>query len=262
LDAGADINMQGGIYGNALAAAAYSGRIDNVELLLSKGADVNARGGGHNFDIVCAAFNDDKDVLTRLLSARLKEKACLPELVELFLTVAAEVRVQNRPMENVLRAVVASSSASSSVSKDVKKVIQDIWAQELTEWSERGARDTPLHNAARRGHLEIAKLLLDHGADPNLQGEASGYGTALHNAVVNWNAAMASILLEYGAAYYQIYRELDPELSLSASRGKMELAQVLINRYGGRYGTSVVQQDGKQKLITRSEGRWTREQFR
>jgi len=42
---GADINAQGGPYGNALQLASYWGHIATVELLLAQGADVNAQGG-------------------------------------------------------------------------------------------------------------------------------------------------------------------------------------------------------------------------
>ena len=42
---GADINVQGGQYGNALQAASRSGHNKIVELLLSKGADFNAQDG-------------------------------------------------------------------------------------------------------------------------------------------------------------------------------------------------------------------------
>jgi hypothetical protein len=45
LGKGADVNVQGGRYGNALQAASYKGHSAIVELLLGKGADVNAHGG-------------------------------------------------------------------------------------------------------------------------------------------------------------------------------------------------------------------------
>ena len=45
---------------------------------------------------------------------------------------------------------------------------------------------SPLKNAASRGHIEIVKLLLKHGADPNLPEEGiAPRGHALHSAVVN-----------------------------------------------------------------------------
>ena len=45
LDKGADVNAQGGKYGNALQAASSRGHEAVVKLLLDKGADVNAQGG-------------------------------------------------------------------------------------------------------------------------------------------------------------------------------------------------------------------------
>jgi ankyrin repeat protein len=44
LEKGADVNAQGGDYGNALYAASNRGHDSVVTLLLEKGADVNAQG--------------------------------------------------------------------------------------------------------------------------------------------------------------------------------------------------------------------------
>ena len=45
LDAGADVNAQGGEHGSALQAASFSGHQRIVKMLLDAGADVNAQGG-------------------------------------------------------------------------------------------------------------------------------------------------------------------------------------------------------------------------
>ena len=45
LENGADVNAQGGQYGNALQAGSLKGHKEIVELLIEKGADVNAQGG-------------------------------------------------------------------------------------------------------------------------------------------------------------------------------------------------------------------------
>lgn len=59
---------------------------------------------------------------------------------------------------------------------------------------------TPLKNAAARGHLEIVKLLLKHGADPNLPEEGiAPRGHALHSAVVNGHLEIVKLLLAHGA---------------------------------------------------------------
>jgi ankyrin repeat protein len=48
LEKGADINAQGGEYGNALQAASAEGHKTVVRLLLEKGADTNAQGGEYD----------------------------------------------------------------------------------------------------------------------------------------------------------------------------------------------------------------------
>jgi ankyrin repeat protein len=58
----------------------------------------------------------------------------------------------------------------------------------------------PLKNAAARGHLEVVKLLLARGADPNLPEEGiAPHGHALYSAVYYGHREIARLLLENGA---------------------------------------------------------------
>ncbi len=59
---------------------------------------------------------------------------------------------------------------------------------------------SPLKNAAAKGHIEIVKLLLERGADPNLPEEGiAPRGHALYSAVYHGHYEIAKLLLEKGA---------------------------------------------------------------
>ena len=62
LDNGADVNVQGGEYGNALQRASYGGYEEVVQLLLDNGADVNAQGGKYGNALNAASSRGHEDV--------------------------------------------------------------------------------------------------------------------------------------------------------------------------------------------------------
>jgi ankyrin repeat protein len=88
------------------------------------------------------------------------------------------------------------------------------------------ASGSPLKNAAAQGHIEIVKLLLDHGADPNLrEEEIAPNGHALYAAAANRQHEIAKLLLEHGA-------HPNPEVESSAdalSRAIMNGDQAMID---------------------------------
>ncbi|KAF4247129.1 hypothetical protein CNMCM8980_007809 [Aspergillus fumigatiaffinis] len=67
LEKGADVNVQGGVYGNALRAASCHGHKEVVQLLLEKGADVNSQGGVYGDALQAAYTYGDKEVVQLLL---------------------------------------------------------------------------------------------------------------------------------------------------------------------------------------------------
>ncbi|EED17208.1 ankyrin repeat-containing protein, putative [Talaromyces stipitatus ATCC 10500] len=67
LEKGADVNTQGGEFGNALQAAVEGGRLEIVERLLEKGADVNAQGGLYGNALQVAVEGGHLKIVQRLL---------------------------------------------------------------------------------------------------------------------------------------------------------------------------------------------------
>ena len=68
VDDGADVNAQGGYYGNALQAASSRGHREIVELLLNNGADVNAQGRYYGNALQDASWGGHREIVELLLN--------------------------------------------------------------------------------------------------------------------------------------------------------------------------------------------------
>jgi hypothetical protein len=137
LKKGADVNAQGGSYGNALQAASYRGNEPIVKLLLEKGANVNAHGGMYSNALYAASSEGHEPV------------------VELLLKEGAEVNAQGGNYGSALRA--ASSEGHESVVKLLLEKGADVNAQG-------GFYGNALRAASSEGHEPVVKLLLEKGA--------------------------------------------------------------------------------------------------
>jgi ankyrin repeat protein len=93
---------------------------------------------------------------------------------------------------------------------------------------------TPLRNAAGGGHLEIVRLLLAHGADPNLREEGMApRGHALYSAAANGHHEIAQLLLEAGAYPNPPVESSADALSRALGNGDQRMVELL-----GSYGAA------------------------
>ncbi|KAE9381120.1 ankyrin, partial [Stipitochalara longipes BDJ] len=174
---GADVNTQGGKYGNALQAAAYCGLDYIIDLLIAYGAHVNANGGKYGNALQAAAYGAKSSGLNTM--SRL-------------ITYGADVNQQGGVYGNALQA--ASYGLGIRASDRVQLLLDhgaDVNAQG-------GSHGSALQAAVfSKGGLKVARVLLRSGVDVNAPG--GQYGNALRAAVIYDCQEIVQLLLAHGA---------------------------------------------------------------
>ncbi len=166
--------------------ATMTRQLDLIDELLALGADINAR----RFDGARPIHLYNGDYNYRGWRDVPKDIATTPrEVLDHLVSRGAEVDLNTAAhignLERVRELLDADPSRANRVSDYVTYYI--------------GA-GAPLRNAAAKGHIEIVRLLLERGADPNLPEEGiAPKGHALYSAVYNGHHEVAKLLLEHGA---------------------------------------------------------------
>lgn len=97
-----------------------------------------------------------------------------------------------------------------------------------------------LKNAAAKGHIEIVRLLLDRGADPNLREEGiAPRGHALYSAVAGGYYEIAQLLLEHGADPSAAVESSADCLSRAIDRGDQKMIDLLAS-YGAARSAEIM----------------------
>ena len=87
---------------------------------------------------------------------------------------------------------------------------------------------TPLHSASSRGHVDVARMLVEHGADVSAQAK---YGrTPLHWALSRGHMDVARMLVERGADVSAQDKYGRTPLYWALSRGHVDVARMLVER--------------------------------
>ena len=100
------------------------------------------------------------------------------------------------------------------------------YPQQITSWG--GECGTPLHAAALRGRIEMAQLLVAHGADINSR--SAFERTPLHIASAEGHLEVADWLLDSGADVNPHDKNDNTPLDLAAAGGRLELVKMLLKR--------------------------------
>jgi hypothetical protein len=117
--------------------------------------------------------------------------------------------------------------AENSLTTSVKRLlsIRNINVNVKDDW--RGY--TPLHYAACHGHIEIARLLLQNGAEVNAK--CNGGSTPLHSAAAHGHVEILHLLVENGADLEAQANNGSRALHYTAFHGHLPFTQELISRY-------------------------------
>ncbi|CAG1994033.1 unnamed protein product [Fusarium graminearum] len=168
LDKGADINAQGGKYGNALQAAIYGSRDGTVRILRDAGAH-------------------EKEYPIHLSSVLLAE-----QMDGKRVTMPPNTS-SDRDAKDIMLCKALQSAALNG-----HKNITMFWLDLGTDVNAQGGEyGSALQAAAYGGHEDIVSMLLDKGADINAQG--GKYGNALNAAIYWGHESVVSMLLDKGA---------------------------------------------------------------
>lgn len=199
LENGARLDLQGGVYGNVLQAAAYAGNFEVAKLFLQRGININEHCGEYGSALQAAVLSG-------------KEK-----VVRLLLDEGADVNAQGGEYQNALRAAIFWNN------EDLVELLLERGADPnivaRLDPVDYGPFGSPLHVAAARGRYNIAKTLLDHGADPDLQSDWSG--NALGAAVTHGHTSVVELLLERGANATLLDQLYDGPFHIAEGNGAM-----------------------------------------
>ena len=200
LDQQADVNAQGGHYGNALQAASFAGHKDIVLRLFHNNANLNAQGGYFGNALQAASFAGHKKIVKFLFHRK------------------ANVNAQGGFYGNALQA--ASSAGHENI---VKFLIQ----KKANANAQIGYYGNALQAASLAGHEQIVRCLLRHETDVDATG---GYhGNALQAASFAGYQKIVRILLDYGADVNARGGYHGNALQAASLAGHLNIVQILLS---------------------------------
>ena len=235
IDSGHDIDSVDNTGATALIRAAQDGHTDTVRILVAAGADINKADVSGTTALVEAAANGHRETVSALLQCNPNVEARTVHgesalyhavssghklIVELLLSSGANIEAEH----NILGAALFSRDPAMiqfiNSRIDKSSSIDDIKSS-LLVFTRRGhwprsveiinillkegadltysvdGEETPIHFAARNGHIAPVEFLLRQGVDPNLT-TANGY-TPLHWASFRGSLDVIELLLSSGA---------------------------------------------------------------
>jgi prepilin-type processing-associated H-X9-DG protein len=193
IERGADVNHEGGPWGTPLQIATRLGQTKMVEMLIAKGANVNAALPSGWTALLMAARFGHTEIARMLmdsgadLHARTRE-----EMTPLLFSV-----LHKRPeIERLLIARGEKPDVFAECMRGNAEAVAMSLKQDPKQVNAKVGQFTLLHWAAYCNHLNVAKVLIENGADVNANWENT---PALHWAVRKGKPEMIKLFCSHGA---------------------------------------------------------------
>ncbi len=203
INAGAGVNAREGAHGQtALMFAAALGRADAIRVLTAHGADPSIASKAAKAPHVPSLFEQNQNGPKAPQEKPTNDKAQLDALAAALGFKSAEYKTGNPEIADMQATL---KKLAAKVDEMEKKLPGGAKAEDdgmFRPPRERGAQNiggmTALLFAARDGHLEAARALLEAGADVNQQ-SPSDKSTPIVMAAANGHFDLAKFFLDYGA---------------------------------------------------------------
>ena len=194
LSEGANPNLELEMGETVLMTAARSGTVEGVRFLIQAGADLNrSESSRDQTALMWAAAQGHLGVVRELIAAgaNINDRSKVRSML-MFVDGSNGGAFDHGVMEN-LGGYSPLLFAAKNGHLELAEVLLQSGAN-IDGPSGNGA--TPLVVAVHSGHSDLAAMLLDHGADPN--SISAGYN-ALHAAILRGDSAIIEALLQHGA---------------------------------------------------------------
>jgi ankyrin repeat protein len=234
IEKGVDVNAEREL--NLLFIAAYKGKADVVELLLSNGANVNAKQYGAVDGLSplhAAAMGGNIDVATILLSAgadiNLKSDKNSTPLYEAIHNSKVEIAkfLILRGTDVNVEAYEGFTPLLAAIFRGLDEIVKLLISNGANVNTKCDDGTSPLYAAVGNANLNITKILISNGADVNAK-TSSGL-TPLHEAAFRANSEIAELLILNKADINAEDNEGIMPLHAAAGNGNIEVAKTLIS---------------------------------
>lgn len=231
LEAGADIHLLDHKVGHSpLRAAIHKNDAKAIEILLEFNADPFHRSVGTLPDGTRHEYLSDED---------LAHKLCDTEVAEMVTAARAKFRVNEMAHRNINNPELMKELLAQGVPVDIK--------------NDNG--QTALHYAVLHGNYDTARLLLEAGADPEIEWHGKGHTAlrlAFHASAQKAGTSIIELLLSHGANIHGLDERGRNMAHTAASTGDLGILKIV-----GASGVSLTGLDAEGKTPAEAAREWS-----